>query len=68
MRRKLDIGRSVNFDKELHDKIKDAAKRFNVSFGTIVRECCENDLPKLIDRENKRTKRRTRTHTESQRT
>ena len=68
MRRKLDIGHTVSFDQELYDKIRDTAKRFNVSFGAIVRECCENDLPKLIDRENKRTKRRTRIHTETQRT
>jgi len=44
----------------MHEKIKDTAKRFNVSISEIVRECITNDLPKLIDRETKRTKRRTK--------
>lgn len=65
MREKLDIRKMVNFNQELSDKITDAAKQLNVSFGAIVRECCENDLPKLIDRENKRTKRRKRTNTDT---
>ena len=68
MRPKLNIRKSVNFDQSLYDKITDAAKQLNVSFGAIIRGCVENDLQKLIDRETKRTKRRTRANTENTKT
>lgn len=50
--------RSVSFTEEMHEKVDAAARRFDVSFATIVRACVENDLPKLIDRESKRRKSR----------
>ena len=63
MRRKLtqenSISRSIVFPAELYASLSDAADRLGASISEIIRECCENDLPKLIARENKRTKRRT---------
>ena len=59
MRPKLNIRKSVNFTQELYDKIIDAAKQLNVSFGAIIRGCVQNDLDKLIAREKAKTKRRT---------
>jgi hypothetical protein len=57
MKHRLTIGKSVNFTEELADKIQNAADTLNVSFQDVVRECVEIELPKLIDRERKRTKR-----------
>ena len=45
-------------DRDL-EKVNDAAKRLNLSRAEIIRLCVLNDLPKLIDRELKRTNRRT---------
>ena len=63
MRRKLtdanSVSRSVVFPVELYDRLSDAAERLGATISEVIRECCENDLPKLIARENKRTKRRT---------
>lgn len=64
MRQRLTAAKSVNFTDEMADKIQTAADTLNVSFQDIVRECVDIELPKLIDRERKRTKRRTRAHTE----
>ena len=64
MKDKYNYQRSIAFTEKMKDKIQDAAETLNVSFSDIVRGCVENDLDKLIDREIKRTKRRTRTHTE----
>ncbi|MEH0007943.1 MAG: hypothetical protein V6Z82_04395 [Flavobacteriales bacterium] len=58
MRQRLTTAKSVNFTDEMADKIQTAADQLNVSFQDIIRECVEIELPKLIDRENKRTKRR----------
>ena len=49
----------VSLSDELADKLESAAKRFNVSSSAIIRECVETSLDKLIQRESKRTKRRT---------
>lgn len=40
------------------DRLNDAAKRLNVSRAELIRVCVLNDLPKLLDRETKRTLRR----------
>ena len=40
----------------MHQRIEKAAKRFNVSFAEIGQECVTRELPKPIDRENKRIK------------
>lgn len=65
MKDKYNYQRSIAFTEKMKDKIQDAAETLNVSFSDIVRGCVENDLDKLIDREIKRTKRRTRTHTDT---
>lgn len=54
MRHRPTTAKSVNFTDEMADTL-------NVSFQDVVRECVDIELPKLIDRERKRTKRRTRT-------
>ena len=53
---KLTKQRSISFTDEMHEKIEATARRFDVSFGSIVRACVDNDLNKLIDRESKRRK------------
>lgn len=65
MRRRLTTAKSVNFTDEMADKIQTVADTLNVSFQDIVRECVDVELPKLIDRERKRTERRTRTNTDT---
>lgn len=59
MRERFDVQACVYMTESMQDKIKDAARRLNVSFSEVVRECVQNDLTKLLDRETKRTKRRT---------
>ena len=51
--------KQVSLPDELADKIEAAAKRFKVSGSAIIRACVEESLDKLIQRESKRTKRRT---------
>ena len=58
MREKAKIQTSIYFTEGMHEKIKDAAKRFDVPVSEIVRECVRNDLPKLIDRETKKRRAR----------
>lgn len=45
---------SVAFTPSEFEKIKKVASEFNVSFADVVRECIKRELPRLIDRENKR--------------
>lgn len=59
MRHRLTTAKSVNFTDKMADKIQTVADTLNVSFQDIVRECVDIELPKLIDRERKRTKRAT---------
>ena len=62
MRRELtqenSVSKSVVFLVELDTRLSDAVNRLGATISEVSRECCENDLPKLIARENKRTKRR----------
>ena len=51
--------KQVSLPDELADKIEAAAQRFKVSSSAIIRACIEESLDKLIQRESKRTKRRT---------
>ena len=63
MRRKLtdenSVSKSLVFPVELYARLSSAADRLSATISEVIRECCENDLPKLIERENKRTKRLT---------
>ena len=51
--------KQVSLPDELADKLEAASKRFKVSASAIIRACIEESLDKLIQRESKRTKRRT---------
>ena len=57
LREKYTIQKCVSFTEKTADKIQAVADRFNVSFAEVVRECVNNDLDKLIERERKRTTR-----------
>ena len=63
MRRKLtdanSVSRSVVFPVELYDHLSDAAERLGTTVSEVIRECCTNDLLKLIKRENNRQTRKT---------
>ena len=50
---------SVGFHPRTHGKLSELAEQLETTINEIVRECVENDLPKFIDRERKRQKRRT---------
>ena len=54
---RYDVKQSVSFSSDMAHEIKAVAERFNWTFSEVVRQCCENDLPKLIDRESARRRR-----------
>lgn len=58
-RKRYSRQKCVSFSDEIADKLEAAARRLKVSCSAIIRECVTNDLDKLIQRESKRTKRRT---------
>ena len=45
---------------QMKDDIEDVADQFQLSNSEVIRQCIENDLPKLKDRLKKRTQRRTK--------
>ena len=51
--------KAISFTPESARQIQAAADRFQLTFSEVVRQCCNNDLPKFIDRENARRRRRT---------
>ena len=53
------IQRSIIFPKSLYDRLSNAAERINTTTAELVRECCQDALPRIVDRETKREKRRT---------
>ena len=50
---------SVSLPDETADKLDTAATRLKVSKSAIIRACIEESMDKLIQRQSKRTKRRT---------
>ena len=48
---------SIAFDPETVDKIHNLKERFGLKFSEVVRECVENDLPRLINRHTQAKKR-----------
>ena len=60
MREKFTVKQSIGFTETLAEKIQAASDKLSWTFSDIVRECVSRELPRLIDRETKRTKRRTR--------
>ncbi len=58
-REKLDYQVHTSLTEKERDKLNDAAKRLGLSRSELIRLCILNELPKMLDRESKRTKRRT---------
>ena len=50
---------SVGFHPRTYGKLSELAEQFETTINEIVRQCVENDLPKFVERERKRQKRRT---------
>ena len=59
MRERYTLKQSIGFTDTLGKKIQDASDKLSWSFSDIVRECVEKELPRLVERETKRTKRQT---------
>lgn len=60
MRERYNFKHSIGFTETLGRKIQDTADKLSWNFSDVVRECVELELPRLIDRETKRIKRRTK--------
>ena len=48
---------NVGFSDKIYGQIQHASERFDLYLADVVRECVENDLPRLIDRKIKADKR-----------
>ena len=59
MRERYTVKQSIGFTETWAEKIQDASDKLSWTFSDIVRECVARELPRLIDRETKRTKRQT---------
>ena len=53
---------TVGFHPQTFGKLSEIADELQTTMNDIIRQCVENDLPKLIERERKRRKRRTFVH------
>ena len=58
-REKLDYQVHTSLTEKERDRLNDAAKRLGLSRSELIRICTLNELPKMLDRESKRAKRRT---------
>ena len=50
---------TVGFHPKTYRQLSEAAEQFETTINEIVRECVDNDLPKLVERVKKRQTRRT---------
>ena len=50
---------TVGFHPQTYRRLSEAAEQFETTINEIVRECVDNDLPKLVERVKKRQTRRT---------
>ena len=57
MRERLTTQICVYLPESLAEKVKAESNRLGVSFSEIVRDCIENDLPRLRERNRKRIKK-----------
>ena len=57
MRERLKAKMNVAFTERIAEAIRDIAAQEDVSPADIIRECVENDLPKLRERLRKRNAR-----------
>ena len=60
LKEKLDHQLFVSFTATEADKIEDAAERLGVSKSAIIRACAMDAFDKVVAREIRRTKRRTK--------
>ena len=60
-RRAKKVQMTGRFHPQLAAQIKAAADKLQWSIAEIIDECVERELPRLIEREKKRTQRRTQT-------
>lgn len=58
MRERLTVQQTIYFTESMAEKIQAEVERLGVSFSEIVRDCVENDLPRLRERNRKRVLKR----------
>ena len=58
MKARYTAQKTATFTPETARRIEQAAEQLNMSVVQVIRECVENDLPKLLDREKARRRRR----------
>ena len=58
MRERLNISKTLSMSEKMAEDVQRVATSLKVSFADVVRECIENDLPKLKERERKRKRTR----------
>ena len=49
---------SLSLTPETQGDLEAVSERFNIPVSEVVRECIESDLPRLIERYKKRTRKR----------
>ena len=49
---------NITLDDDLYRQIESVCEAFGGSMSAVVRECVQNDLPKLVERKKKAQKRR----------
>ena len=57
MAKRYTIKTSFTSTPEMQENLEAVSKRFNLPVSQIIRECIESDLPRLVDRYKKRTKK-----------
>ena len=55
---RLHVSKTVLMSDKMSEDVQRIASTLKVSFANVVRECIENDLPKLKERERKRKRMR----------
>lgn len=58
MRERLNVSKTLSMSEKMAEDVQRVATSLKVSFADVVRECIENDLPKLKERERKRKRTR----------
>ena len=58
-RRPKKVQMTGRFHPDLAAQINAAAEKLDWSIADVINECVERDLPRLLEREKKRTQRRT---------
>ena len=58
MRERLNVSKTLSRSEKMAEDLQRVATSLKVSFAEVVRECIENDLPKLKERQRKRKRTR----------